>query len=203
MKVDLYLDQEFGGMSHTAIFTHKSGVLAVVVPEGIDVVVERAFASEEDSNEKLFSTLDSKTASSHRKDDGVCEGEKEGVGRIGGVGERKDEGDEGEERGRNLDLCSVQFPCSDGEDWQADKVMVDAFIIAYGEAAVRTAFPRAKMWLLAHPERRKTQKGMLRFLNRWLSTPSTPGYVHNKNSLNRDVRTTTKIVKGRPTVEGW
>jgi hypothetical protein len=203
MQIETSLHIQGGPSFNAAISCERHMLFAVVIPEGVDIRVERAIACSQTGDEVLLDTRLCKNATIDRKDDGDCEGEKEGVGRIGGVGERKDEGDEGEERGRNLDLSSMQFPCIDGTDWQCDSKTVVGLVMAYGETAVRAAFPRARMWLIAHPERRKTQKGMLRFLNRWLATPSTPGYMHNSNSLTRNVTSTAKIVKGRPTVQGW
>jgi hypothetical protein len=86
--------------------------------------------------------------------------------------------------------------------WQAGSILVNDLIDAYGESTVQRCFKKARAWLTCNPEKLKTTRGMPKFLNRWLAYEDKP-LKQSNNSLTKDVRTTAKIVKGRPTVEGW
>ena len=42
------------------------------------------------------------------------------------------------------------------------------FVLAFGNDHVSKEFLKARLWLCANTEKRKTQRGMGRFLNAWL-----------------------------------
>ncbi|CAB4136086.1 hypothetical protein UFOVP917_37 [uncultured Caudovirales phage] len=65
-------------------------------------------------------------------------------------------------------LDSFQFPCADKSMYCPPMPLVRDFILAFGEEHVRREFLKARSWLLANPEKRKTQRGMSRYLNAWL-----------------------------------
>lgn len=90
--------------------------------------------------------------------------EGEGDGRIGGTGERKEEGGEGEGGEENLE----QFKCSDGSIYRIQPNMYADFCSAFGKAVVDREFVLARLWLEANPMKRKTRRGVTRFLNAWL-----------------------------------
>ena len=147
----------------------------------------------------------------------IIRGEKEGVsedgvgdGRIGGMGERKEEAGEGEigeekHDHRNYDseletpLDGFEFPCQNNGLYVPPMPLVRDFILAFGEEHVRVEFLKARSWLTANPEKRKTYRGMGRYLNTWL--------CHNsgvkRTSVKQLLQTKSLISNGKQTQEGW
>ena len=64
-------------------------------------------------------------------------------------------------------LDAFQFPCQHGV-WTPGPQLVRDFILAFGEEHCTKEFLKARSWLLTNPIKRKTTKGMGRFLNAWL-----------------------------------
>lgn len=89
--------------------------------------------------------------------------EGEGDGRIGGTGERKEEGGEGEGGEENLE----QFKCTDGLYSMPPNLYSD-FCSAFGQTMVDRELTLARLWVETNPPKRKTRRGMGRFLNAWL-----------------------------------
>jgi hypothetical protein len=87
----------------------------------------------------------------------------EGDGRIGGMGERKEEGGEGEGGEENRD----QFPCQDGM-YAIPQNLYSDFCSAFGQTMVDRELTLACLWIKSNPTKRKTRRGMGRFLNAWL-----------------------------------
>lgn len=143
-----------------------------------------------------------------------CEGEDGvGDGRIGGVGERKEEAGEGEGRGEkherfealNYDaeidtpLDGFEFPCENGSMYVPPMPLVRDFILAFGEEHVRVEFLKARSWLTANPDKRKTYRGMGRYLNTWLCHNSGMKRIAVKQILE----TKSLLANGKQTQEGW
>lgn len=95
----------------------------------------------------------------------------------------------------NTSLDSFQFPCADKSMYCPPMPLVRDFILAFGEEHVRREFLKARSWLVANPEKRKTQRGMSRYLNAWLCrqagmertplkaiTPKTDSLLSNGNT---------------------
>jgi hypothetical protein len=89
--------------------------------------------------------------------------EGEGDGRIGGMGERKEEGGEGEGGEENHD----QFKCMDGF-YVIPPALYSDFCAAFGAPTVDRELTLARLWVETNPAKRKTRRGMGRFLNAWL-----------------------------------
>lgn len=89
-------------------------------------------------------------------------GEDEGAGRIGGMGERKGEG-----AGEGGEENHVQFKCQDG-DYVLPTALLNDFKAAFGHAFVDSELTKARLWVETNPMKRKTRRGMGRFLNAWL-----------------------------------
>jgi hypothetical protein len=87
----------------------------------------------------------------------------EGDGRIGGTGERKEEGGEGEGGEENLE----QFKCTDGLYSMPPNLYSD-FCSAFGQTTVDLELMKARLWMDCNPTKRKTRRGMSRYLNAWL-----------------------------------
>ena len=87
----------------------------------------------------------------------------EGDGRIGGMGERKEEGGEGEGGEENHD----QFKCMDGF-YVLPPALYSDFCAAFGAPTVDRELQLARLWVETNQAKRKTRRGMGRFLNGWL-----------------------------------
>ncbi len=88
----------------------------------------------------------------------------EGDGRIGGMGERKEEGGEGEGGEENRVLV---FKAQDG-DYVLPPALHSDFKAAFGADIVDRELTKARLWCETNPPNRKTRRGMGRFLNAWL-----------------------------------
>lgn len=195
---------EISGMGFSA---PKGSKFTVVIQEGDDCHVEGAFTAQQSVAAKAVNESNSKSEPNIAVRCGDGEGDLGGLGRIGGVGERKDREDKGERQGEEectpaATIGRLEFPLKNGKMWCAGEVLARNLILAYGAATTLKCFTRARAWLHCNPDKLKTEMGMPRFLNRWLSSDDRPVQQPN-NSLTKDVRTTAKIVKGKPTVEGW
>ena len=90
--------------------------------------------------------------------------EGEGDGRIGGMGERKEEGGEGEGGEENRVLV---FKCQDG-DYTLPPTLHADFCSAFGAPTANLELTKARLWCETNTQNRKTRRGMGRFLNAWL-----------------------------------
>ena len=90
-------------------------------------------------------------------------GDGEGDGRIGGMGERKEEVGEGAGGEENLD----QFRCADGF-YAVPPNLYSDFCAAFGKTMVDHQLTLARLWVETNPPKRKTRRGMGRFLNAWM-----------------------------------
>ena len=61
------------------------------------------------------------------------------------------------------------FKTSTDEDYVLSQSMYNDFVRVYG-STVDEQLKEARMWLLSNPDKKKTFRGMLRFLNGWLSS---------------------------------
>ena len=92
----------------------------------------------------------------------------EGDGRIGGMGERKEEGGEGEGGEENRVLV---FKCQDGDYTLPPSLHTD-FRSAFGAPTADLELTKARLWCETNQQSRKTRRGMGRFLNAWLCRAS-------------------------------
>lgn len=65
------------------------------------------------------------------------------------------------------------LPCEDGSEYVYPEKYLFAARKAYPLVDITKQFPRARAWLEANPTKKKTRKGMTRFLNSWLSRAQT------------------------------
>lgn len=65
---------------------------------------------------------------------------------------------------------SISLPCADGSEFVYPDKYLDAARKAYPLVDILKQIPRARAWLEANPQRKKTRKGMTRFFNSWLAT---------------------------------
>ena len=102
------------------------------------------------------------------------------------------------ESGRTISMYNMIFVTMDGKDWTAPAGLMKDLVIIYGEKTVEQELLKAHAWLEADPARRKTQRGMGRFLNGWLSRASSMVRTPIKTLLKRESLLTTN-----GTQESW
>jgi len=97
-------------------------------------------------------------------------------------------------------LDAFQFPLENGTMYCPPMPLVRDFILAFGKDHVQREFLKARSWLTANVDKRKTGRGMGRFLNSWLCREAgmkrTPikAIVPKSDSL---------LSNGNTTSEGW
>ena len=120
------------------------------------------------------------------------EGEKGEDGRIGGVGERKDKGEgEGGEENRVL-----VFKCVDG-DYTLPPALHSDFCAAFGTTFTERELTLARLWVETNPAKRKTRRGMGRFLNAWMCR------AQGEKRTPLSQRTGSLLEASNPSQEGW
>lgn len=68
---------------------------------------------------------------------------------------------------KNSSLCGIQFETKDGQ-WSCPDDYYQVCVDTYGKANVDSEFGKANFWLTSNPSKRKTPRGMKKFLGSWL-----------------------------------
>lgn len=102
------------------------------------------------------------------------------------------------ESGRTMSLYDITYVTQDGKEWKVPPGLMKDLIIIYGEKTVEQELWKAHAWLEADPKRRKTPRGMGRYLNGWLSRASSMVRAPIKTLLKRESLLTTN-----GTQESW
>jgi len=130
--------------------------------------------------------------------------EVEGLGRIGGVGERKERGVEEEKPDHFGDLTDMVFETQTTSYLIPPKTLND-FIAAYGIELVQRELPIAKAWLSTNPRKRKTLLGTGRFLNAWLSRSNSKSVSSSFGSFQQQApnQQGSLLQPSTESQEGW
>lgn len=88
--------------------------------------------------------------------------------------------------GRTMSLYDITYVTQDGKEYKVPPGLMKDFITIYGEKTVEQELLKAHAWLEADPKRRKTPRGMGRFLNGWLSRAASMVRTPIKTLLKRD-----------------
>ena len=170
------------------VLTPETTPSAVVTPEEPQVASETAVSSQEGLVDDTLGSdfIEHATTGEKRV------GEDEGIGRIGGMGERKDKG-EGEGGEENRDLV---FKCVDG-DYTLPPALHSDFCSAFGASTVDRELILARLWVETNPAKRKTRRGMGRFLNAWMCR------AQGEKRTPLSQRTGSLLDANNPSQEGW
>lgn len=83
----------------------------------------------------------------------------------------------------------IELPLNDGSVYQVTVENVNEWKNLYGNVDIEQQLKNIKGWLLSNPSRRKTSKGIMRFINSWLtseqdkgSKAAKPGYSANSST---------------------
>lgn len=106
--------------------------------------------------------------------------------RYTSVKEMVDELCQDPESGKTMSLYDITYVTQDGKEWKVPPGLMKDLIIIYGEKTVEQELWKAHAWIEADIHRRKTARGMGRFLNGWLSRASSMVRTPIKTLLKRD-----------------
>lgn len=95
-------------------------------------------------------------------------------------------------------LDEFQFPCQTGMYVPPEKLTRD-FVLAFGQEHVAKEFLKARLWLLANPDKLKTARGMGRYLNAWLSREAGMKRV----AIKEATKTGSLLDEGQENHSGW
>jgi hypothetical protein len=118
--------------------------------------------------------------------------------RYSSVQEMVDELKQDPESGKTMSLYDITYVTQDGKQWKVPPGLMKDLIIIYGEKTVEQELWKAHAWLEADIHRRKTPRGMGRFLNGWLSRASSMVRTPIKTLLKRD-----SLMATNGTQESW
>ena len=125
----------------------------------------------------------------------------EGDGRIGGMGERKEVGGQGEGReGETVSIYNFEFPTKQGI-YTPPAALVKDFVQVYGEQNVLEEFLKARAWLTANEDKQKKLRGMGRFLNSWLCHQN--GFKRTPIKSLAAAKTGSLIDDAKEVTQGW
>lgn len=98
-------------------------------------------------------------------------------------------------------LDQFQFPCKDGSVYTPAMELTRDFVMAFGEEHVTKEFLKARSWLIANPEKRKTLRGMGRYLNTWLCHQAGMKRTSVKEAIK--TKTGSLLDEGTTDHQGW
>lgn len=131
------------------------------------------------------------------------EGEKGEDGRIGGVGERKEDGEKG--KPEQSEAFNFEFPCKGGK-YTPPPQLVKNHIATYGEQFVIEEYREAQNWLIFTPARLKTEGGTGKYLSGWLRRSRKFREEEARKIAAQPVRVHQKadnLLSNANTQEGW
>ena len=102
------------------------------------------------------------------------------------------------ESGKTMSLYDIAYVTQDGKEWKVPPGLMKDLVIIYGEKTVEQELWKAHAWIEADPKRRKTPRGMGRYLNGWLSRASSMVRTPIKTLLKRD-----SLMATNGTQESW
>lgn len=120
--------------------------------------------------------------------------------RYTSVQEMVDEFKQDPESGKTMSLYDITYVTQEGKEWKVPPGLMKDLIIIYGEKTVEQELWKAHAWLEADPKRRKTSRGMGRYLNGWLSRASSMVRTPIKTLLKRD---NSLLATNGNTQESW
>ena len=74
------------------------------------------------------------------------------------------------------------IPLNDGTDWRPTEALFAEYVRLYPNVDVKQQFNEMRGWCLSNPGRKKTKRGVTRFVNSWLSKEQNRGYRRPTNN---------------------
>lgn len=82
----------------------------------------------------------------------------------------------------------IAIPLKDGTDYQPDNHFLQELRLIYEDIDLEFQFKKMRIWCLSNPSRKKTRRGVKRFINNWLSniheTHSRPRLSKSEHAAN-------------------
>lgn len=101
--------------------------------------------------------------------------------------------------------AAMVFPVKGGGEWKLTEAKLAEYQATYPLMDLLPSLRRARQWLLDHPERRKSKRGMARYLGSWLARdqeagrlqPLSDDQIPEPNWTRHDLRIDGRISKRR------
>ena len=132
-------------------------------------------------------------------------GEKDGLGRIGGMGERKEREDEGRKREgktsllRTQSIYTLEFDLADGTTWTPEPKMITTHIALFGPERALEQYLLAQQWLCEKPQFRRSARAMGTFLTKWIKR----SIKFEKREQEFDQQASNLLKNGHETKTHW
>lgn len=79
------------------------------------------------------------------------------------------------------------IPLNDGTEWRPTQALFAEYVRLYPNVDVKQQFNEMRGWCLSNPAKKKTKRGVKRFVNSWLSREQDQGGRQQKRNENRDI----------------
>ncbi len=73
---------------------------------------------------------------------------------------------------------------NDGTEWRPSEALFAEYVRLYPNVDVKQQFNEMRGWCISNPNKRKTKRGVKRFVNSWLSREQDKGYRRPENNGN-------------------
>ena len=71
---------------------------------------------------------------------------------------------------------------NDGSEWKPSQALFAEYVRLYPNVDVKQQFNEMRGWCISNPQKRKTRRGVARFVNSWLSREQDRGYKKTPNN---------------------
>lgn len=78
------------------------------------------------------------------------------------------------------------IPLNDGTEWLPEQSLFDEYVKLYPNVNVKQQFNAMRGWCVSNPTKRKTAKGIKRFVNTWLSNEQDKGRTFTKGIVSNE-----------------
>jgi len=78
------------------------------------------------------------------------------------------------------------IPLNDGTEWLPEQSLFDEYVKLYPNVNVKQQFNAMRGWCMSNPTKRKTAKGIRRFVNTWLSKEQDKGGSFTKGNVTNE-----------------
>ena len=78
------------------------------------------------------------------------------------------------------------IPLNDGTEWRMPLELYEEYVKAYPALDIKQEVSQMRIWALSNPTRRKTKRGMTKFVNGWLERSQNNPRKNNNNSNTTD-----------------
>ena len=87
---------------------------------------------------------------------------------------------------KEIEYANVpSIPLNDGTEWKMPMELYNEYVKAYPALDIKQEVSQMRIWALSNPTRRKTKRGMTKFVNGWLErSQNSPRKKNNNNGTN-------------------